>query len=508
MNRWNRRFFKKFEFEALTFDDVTLRPLRSRILPSEVNLETRLSRNIPLNAPLVSADMDTVTEYDMAIELAKQGGIGFLWKDPSIENQENNVDRVKYAFNARIDNPVCINENQTLGEVAELLGKYDHRFSSLIVLDSNGKVVGLLTKDKTQFSIRNSEKVRDFMIRNPITTGRSFNLHQAYDFMRKSQVAKLILVNPDGTPKGLYCWKDVEDIVEKMTPTYNRDKRGQLRVGANVGVMGKTREEKKRFYERVERLLLRHCDVILVGTAHGDSDNVINTVRELKRYFSRRYDFDVIAGNVATAEGAKDLCEAGADGVKVGVGPGSICTTRVISGCGIPQITAVYEASSVAARFGVPVNSDGGIKFSGDIPKALGAGASSIMIGSLFAATEESPGEIIIHKGKKYKEYRGMGSLGAMKDSQDAAERYGQKKVPKDKLVSEGIEGRVPLRGSVGEVIFQLMGGLRAGMGYLGAMSIEEVHKRARFMRVSNAGLRESHPHDVEIITEAPNYKG
>ena len=493
MNDWNKEFFEKYKFEGLTFDDVLLIPGYSEVVPRDVNLKTRLSTNIMLNIPLVSADMDTATEHKVARELAKHGGIGFIWKDPDTEVQADEVSKVKYTFNARIDTPICIREDKTLEDVLKTLEKYDNRFSSLIITNSEGKVVGLVTDNRTQFASK-SDKIKDFMVKDLITSEEDYNVNEAYDFMKQRKIGKLILVNPDGTVKGLYCWNDVKEIVEGINPNYNRDKRGQLIVGANVGVND---------FERAEQLLKRHCDVLLVGTAHGHSKNVIETVRELKSKFSD-YEFDVVAGNVATYEGAKALFEAGADAAKVGVGPGSICTTRVISGVGVPQITAIYEAARAAAEYDKPVIADGGIKFSGDITKAIAIGAESVMIGSLFAATEEAPGDEITVHGKKYKEYRGMGSLGALASSESSKERYGQKGA--EKLVPEGVEGRVPLKGPVSEIIYQLIGGLRSGMGYVGAADIKELQEKGRFLRITNAGQRESHPHDVEITKEAPNY--
>lgn len=493
MNKWNKEFFEQYKFEGLTFDDVLLIPGYSEVVPRDVNLKTRLSTNVRLNVPLVSADMDTVTEHELARVLAQEGGIGFIWKHPYAEAQADEVSKVKYTFNARIDTPICIGEDKTLEDVLKTLDKYDNRFSSLIVTNSDGKVVGLVTDNRTQFA-SNLDKVKDFMVKDPVTSEEEYNVHQAYDFMKERKIGKLILVNPDGTVKGLYCWNDVKEIVEKINPNYNRDKRGQLIVGANVGV---------RDFERAELLLRKHCDLLLVGTAHGHSKNVIETVRELKSQF-KSYEFDVVAGNIATYEGAKDLFEAGADAVKVGVGPGSICTTRIIAGVGVPQITAVYEAARAAAEYDKPIIADGGIKYSGDITKAIAMGAESVMMGSIFAATEEAPGDEITVHGRRYKQYRGMGSLGALASSESSKERYGQKGA--EKLVPEGVEGRVPLKGKVSEIIYQLIGGLRSGMGYVGAESIKDLQEKGRLLRISNAGQKESHPHDVEITKEAPNY--
>ena len=503
MNKWNEEFFERFKFEGLAFNDVLLKPQKSSAIPRDVDLTTMLSTNIPLNIPLVSADMDTVTDYRMARAMAMAGGIGFLWRS-SAKNQEDWVDRVKYTFNAKIDKPITIREDQTLDDVTKKLAEYDNRFSSLVVVNSDGKVIGLVTDQETRFADK-KDKIKDFMVKKPVTSEKDFDISQAYKFMKKRRIGKLILVNPDGTLRGLYCWKDVKDMMEDETSVYNRDERGQLRVGANIGV---------RDYKRAERLLRKHCDVLLVGTAHGHSKNVIDTARrikrlketvgELKRSFSQ-YEFDIIAGNVATYEGAKELYQAGADAVKVGVGPGSICTTRVISGVGIPQITAIYEASKAAAEFDRPLIADGGIKYSGDVAKAMAARGDSVMIGGLFAGTVESPGEIVHIKGKRYKDYRGMGSLGAMASSRHSKERYKQKGA--EKLVPEGVEGVVPLTGPVDDLIFYLLGGLRSGMGYVGAHNIKELQQKGEFIRISSAGVQESHPHDIIVTKEAPNYQ-
>ncbi|MFT4303555.1 MAG: IMP dehydrogenase [Candidatus Woesearchaeota archaeon] len=496
MNNWNKIFFKKHRFDALTYDDVTFEPAFSDVLPSQVNLETRLSRNISLKIPLLSSDMDTVTEYLMAIEMAKAGGIGMLWKTTNIEEQEDWVDRVKHAMSAKIEKPITINENQRLEDVLSLLNKYANNFSTLVVVDNNNRVTGLITDDRTQFADSMESKIKDFMLEDPITHVGDLDTNSAYEFMKKRRVPKLLIVNEKKELVSMYTWKDVREIIENINPTYNRDKKGRLRVGANIGVND---------IERAERLLLRGCDALLVGTAHGFSDNVISTVKMIKEEFANQYEFDIIAGNVAGYEGAKALCEAGADAIKVGVGPGSICTTRIVAGTGVPQLTALYNSYRAAKEFDIPVIADGGIKYSGHIVKAFIAGAESIMIGSLFAGTDESPGEMITIKGERFIEYRGMGSLGVMDISQGAKERYAQHK--NDKSVPEGIEGAVPYTGRVVEQIANLIGGLRSGMGYAGAHSLKELQDKANLFRVSSEGLRESHPHDVIITKEAPNYK-
>ena len=484
----------------LTFDDVLVLPAESRIVPRDVNLKTNLTKNISLNVPLVSADMDTVTGWKMAREIAKQGGLGFLWKHPSADQQAEWVDKVKFTLNAKISKPVTVGPDSTLEDINTIFEKYDNRFSSLIVFNEDKRVVGLVTKNSTRFA-KPGQKVMDFMIKNPIVSDQEFDVKGAYNFMKEYRIGKLILVDREGKLEGLYCFNDVCSIMEERS-LYNRDKRGQLRVGANVGV--RTETNALKFDERVEKLLKKSCDVLLVGTAHGHSENVINTVKYLKEKFSI-YDFDIIAGNVVTYEGAKALFEVGADAVKVGIGPGSICTTRVVAGAGAPQITAIYEAARAGAEYFPPrpVIADGGIRYSGDITKAIAAGASCVMLGSIFARAEEAPGEVVMSKGQRFKEYRGMGSIGAMKDF-DTGDRYG-KISPKEKSVPEGIEGRVPIIGSVADVVYQLMGGLRSGMGYAGALNIGELQK-SKLIRVSNAALRESHPHDIAITGEAPNY--
>lgn len=487
---------------GLTFDDVLVSPGMSNVVPKDVNLKTRLTERISLNVPLVSADMDTVTEYKMAIALAKQGGLGFLWKHPSIEEQAGWVEKVKYNLNVRIDKPITIGPNQKLEEVKKTLKKYGNRFSSLVVVDDEKKVVGLVTGDRTQFA-KSGDLVRNFMVEDPVNSQRDFSVQQAYDYMKMEKIGKLILVDFSGRLKGLYCFSDVKSIVEEINPIYNRDEKGQLRVGANVGI--RTKENSEEFDNRVEQLLKRNCDVLLVGTAHGHSKNVIDTVNYLKTNFGSKYRFGLVAGNIVTYEGAKVLFEAGADAVKVGIGPGSICTTRVISGAGAPQITAIYEAARAGDEFGKPVIADGGIRYSGDITKAIAAGASCVMIGGILAGTEESPGKIVIYGGQKFKEYRGMGSLGAMKDS-GTADRYGHVKDSAEKLVPEGIEGEVPITGNVEEVVYQLMGGLRSGMGYAGAENIRELHEKVRFLRPTSASVAESHPHGVMMTKESSNY--
>lgn len=484
----------------LTFDDVLILPARSEVIPKDVDVRTRLTNNIYLNIPLVSSDMDTVTEADMAEALARQGGLGFLWKHPNPKEQAKWVESVKYALNAMIDKPVAVKANQTKKEILELLPRYKNRFSTFVVVDEFNKVRGIVTRDRMQFA-RPDDLVGSFMVENPVTLNSDLGVRGIHEFMIEKKVSKVIIVDSDQRLVGLYCFKDVRSIVEGGEP-FNRDSRGQLRVGANVGI--RTEKNSAGFDERIRLLLEKKCDVLLVGTAHGHSRNVLNTVRYLDNLRKEnKFGFDIVAGNVVTYEGAKDLFLAGADAVKVGVGPGSICTTRIVSGAGSPQITAIYEVAKAGKEFNRPVIADGGIRYSGDITKAIAAGADCVMLGGLFAGTKESPGDEVIYNGQKFKSYRGMGSLGAMKDY--GGERYG-KVDSNDKLVPEGIEGRVPIKGTVFDLVFQLIGGLRSGMGYAGAANIIELQK-AEFIRVSEAALHESHPHGVLMTKEAPNYQ-
>jgi IMP dehydrogenase len=512
-NNHRRIFFERMRRQhiGVTFDDVLLVPQHSEVLPFEVSLETRVSRNVGLNVPVVSADMDTVTEARLAIAVAMQGGMGFIWKNKDPSEQVKQVQSVKYCLNGLIEEPITLSPDDIIQTMRDKQAKYGNRFSTFVVVGKDGKVAGLLTRQESKFASL-SDKVGEVMRKKPVTVTAPLDLQGAYKMMKKERLGKLIVNDSNGVLAGLYCWSDVQDIVEKSSPLYNRDSKGRLRVGANVGV---------RNYDLAEQLLKAHCDVLLVGTAHGDSKNVVETVRELKRSFGK-YEFDVVAGNVVTAEGAHALIKAGADGVKIGVGPGSICTTRIVSGSGRAQVTAIYDVACVCRRHGVPAIADGGIRYSGDLVKALAAGASCIMIGGLFAGTDESPGDVVIIDGIPHKSYRGMGSLGAMKDNAGAQERYGQKAtgglvpqkdagklVPQKaagKLVPEGVEGFKPTSGSVADLMFNLAGGVRSGMGYNGARTIADLQRRAHFERQTPAGQQESHPHDVKIVTLPPNY--
>ena len=475
--------------DAVTFDDVLLVPKRSSILPGDTDLGTRLTRNITLNIPLVSAPMDTVTESQLAIALAQEGGIGIIHKNLSIEDQCREVRKVKRSESGVILDPVTLTPNDSVVRAQEIMRL--HNISGVPIVAEGGKVVGIITRRDLKFLESRQLAVADVMTReNLVTAHPGTSLDDAEHILNAAKVEKLLLVDDEGRLAGLVTMRDIERSREYQHSC--KDARGRLRVGAAVGVHD---------LERVEALLAHDVDVVVVDSAHGHSDKVVATVAAIRQ----RHDVEIIAGNVATADGARDLIEAGADAVKVGVGPGSICTTRVVSGVGVPQLTAIADAVSAARPAGVPVIADGGIRQSGDITKALAAGAHSVMIGSLFAGLEESPGESITWKGRRFKTYRGMGSIGAM--PRGSADRYGQRcSTPGGKLVPEGIEGRVPYRGPLPDYVYQLVGGLRSGMGYCGAATIDELQERAVFYRITSAGVAESHPHDVAITKEAPNY--
>jgi IMP dehydrogenase len=477
--------------EALTFDDVMLVPRESDVLPKAVETVTRLSRNIQLNIPLLSAAMDTVTEARRAIAMASVGGMGFIHKNLTIEEQAAQVARVKRYESAVVGDPVTIEPEARLSHAVALMR--EHGVSGVPVT-RKGRAVGILTNRDLRFEKNLDQRVEDVMTKDLVTAREGVTIEEAKELLHRHRIEKLLVVNEDFELRGLITIKDIEKI--QKYPNAAKDRLGRLLCGAAIGV-GPDREA------RTAAVLKAGADVIAIDTAHGHSRSVIEAVRATKANFK---GVELVAGNVATAEAAEDLCRAGADAVKVGIGPGSICTTRVVAGVGVPQVTAVDDCARVAERHGVPVISDGGIKYSGDVVKAIAAGAWSVMVGSLLAGTEEAPGEVILFQGRSYKSYRGMGSLGAMKDG--AKDRYFQADVQDpDKLVPEGIEGRVPYKGSVAMNIFQLMGGLRSGMGYCGCKSIAELRAKAKFIRISGAGLRESHVHDVIIEKEAPNYR-
>lgn len=477
---------------AYTFDDLLLVPCASEVLPSEVDLATRLTRTIQLNIPLVSAAMDTVTEHRTAIAMAREGGIGIIHKNMSIDEQVLEVQKVKKSESGMIVDPITVEDNQTVGDVKVIMSNY--RISGVPVLRGK-KLVGIVTNRDLRFVTDLTLKVDEVMTsENLVTALAGITLEESKAILHKHRIEKLLVVNKKGELKGLITIKDIEKI--RKYPLAAKDSLGRLRAGAAVGVGGE-------FLDHAERLVKVGVDVVVLDSAHGHSKNIIDSLKLLKDAFP---ELQVIAGNIATAEGAEDLIKAGADGIKVGVGPGSICTTRIVAGVGVPQMTAIRNCAMVADKYDVPLIADGGIKFSGDITKAIGIGARAIMVGSLFAGTDESPGETFLYQGRTYKGYRGMGSLEAMKKG--SSDRYFQDNVDsQSKLVPEGIEGKVPFRGSISSNVYQLIGGLRSGMGYVGAKNIEELRRKARFVRITPAGLKESHVHDVIITKEAPNYR-
>jgi IMP dehydrogenase len=477
--------------EALTFDDVLLVPGESDVLPKTVETVTRLTRNIQINIPIVSAAMDTVTEARMAIAMASAGGIGFVHKNLSVEQQAAEVAKVKRYESAVVADPVTIEPEARLAHAVALMR--EHGISGVPVT-KKGRLVGILTNRDLRFERNLEQRVEEVMTRDLVTAREGVTIEEAKDLLHRHRIEKLLVVNAAFELKGLITIKDIEKL--QQHPNAAKDKMGRLLCGAAVGT-GPDREA------RVAALMKAGADVIAIDTAHGHSSGVIDAVRSTKSNFRA---LELAAGNVATAEAVDALCKAGVDAVKVGIGPGSICTTRVVAGVGVPQITAVDDCARAAEKHGVPIISDGGVKYSGDVVKALAAGAASVMIGSLLAGTEEAPGEVILYQGRSYKSYRGMGSIGAMKEG--SKDRYFQAEVSQaEKLVPEGIEGRVPYKGSVGMNVFQLVGGLRSGMGYLGCKNIAELRAKPRFIRISSAGLRESHVHDVIIVQEAPNYR-
>ncbi len=479
--------------EGYSFDDVMLLPNYSDVLPKDVNVQTRLTRNIALNIPLVSAAMDTVTEDRTAITMAREGGLGFIHRNMSIKNQAINIDQVKKSESGMIIDPVTIHPEQSVHEVLKVMEKY--RISGLPVTQGD-QLVGIVTNRDLRFENDMDKKVSEVMTKeNLVTVREGITLEDSKKLLHKHRIEKLLVVDSQGRLKGMITIKDIEKV--KKYPNACKDQMGRLRVGGAVGVG-------EDMMPRVEALLKAGADVILIDTSHGHTKNVIDAVKRIKHSFN---DVDLIAGNVASAKGAEDLIKAGVDAVKVGIGPGSICTTRIVAGVGVPQLTAIMNCRSVSAKTGVPIIADGGIKFSGDLTKAIGAGAHSVMIGGLFAGTEESPGETIFFQGRSYKVYRGMGSLEAMQKGSKDRYYQGDTSEDNDKMVPEGIVGRVPYRGSLSGNVYQLIGGLKAGMGYVGARTLDELREKARFIKITAAGLRESHVHDVIITKEAPNYR-
>ena len=478
----------RIAYRGITYDDVLLEPGYSNMLPRDVDVRSFLTKNIRLNIPIISSPMDTVTESDLAIAMAQEGGIGFINKNMTIADQTREVDKVKRSANGIITDPVTLDPEEPVGNARKIM---EQNKISGVPITVNGLLKGILTRRDLRFLTDNNQRIREVMtFENLITAPENTTLEAAERILTKNKVEKLLLVDDNYRLKGLITIKDIDKLSD--FPNACKDSRGRLRVGAAVGVLD---------FERVESLIKAGVDVIVVDSAHGHTSNVIETVRQIKKQFT----IEVVAGNVATMEGARALADAGADAIKVGIGPGSICTTRIISGVGVPQITAIHQASGGLAGTGIPVIADGGIRYSGDITKAIAAGANTVMLGSLLAGHTESPGETILYKGRSFKLYRGMGSQGAMMAG--SKDRYRQGEVSgRDKLVPEGVEGRVPYKGPLAPFVYQLVGGLRAGMGYCGTKTIEELRTKARFIQVTAASMQESHPHDIAITQEAPNY--
>jgi IMP dehydrogenase len=479
--------------EGLTFDDVLLVPSHSDVLPTETDTSTQFTRGIRLQIPLCSAAMDTVTEASLAIAIAQQGGIGVVHKNLSVERQAEEVDKVKRSESGMIVDPVTIRQDRPVREALDVMQRY--HISGVPVVDEDGHLVGIITNRDLRFEERYDLPVSEVMTKQPlVTVSVGTTLDQAKQVLQKHRIEKLLVIDEDKHLKGLITVKDIQKAIKY--PTAAKDDLGRLRVAAAIGATGD-------FRERADELVRARVDCLVIDTAHGHSSRVIEAVREIKR---RHPDAQLIAGNVGTGDGARELIDAGVDGVKVGIGPGSICTTRVVTGAGVPQISAIQSCVEAARGTGVPIISDGGVKFSGDMAKAIAAGADVVMVGSLFAGTEEAPGEVILYQGRSFKMYRGMGSIGAMREG--SRDRYAQEQTEvESKLVPEGIEGRVPYRGTLAEMVTQLVGGLRSGMGYTGCRTISEFQEKTRFLRVTPAGLRESHVHDVVITKEAPNYR-
>jgi IMP dehydrogenase len=480
---------EKFIGEGLTFDDVLLVPAKSEVLPKDVRIDTYLTKKIKLNIPIMSAGMDTVTEARMAIAMAREGGIGIIHKNMSIEEQAMEVDKVKRSEHGVITDPFYLSPLHCVSDALELMERY--HISGVPITDDRKRLVGIITNRDIRFETDTSKRINDVMTKeNLVTAHKDISMDEALEIMKKHKIEKLPLVDSEGKLSGLITIKDIEKSIQY--PNAAKDSNKRLLAGAAVGITAD-------MMDRVKALVEAKVDVIVIDTAHGHTKGVLEAVKKIKNHYP---DIQLIAGNVATAEATEDLIKAGADAVKVGIGPGSICTTRVVAGVGVPQLTAIYNCAQAAKKYGIPVIGDGGIKYSGDIAKAIAAGANVVMIGSLLAGTEESPGETELYQGRRFKVYRGMGSLGAMKKG--SKDRYFQEN--SKKLVPEGVEGRVPYRGPLSDTIYQLIGGLRAGMGYCGAPTIKDLHQKAQFIKITNAGLIESHPHDIQITKEAPNY--
>ena len=481
---------ERVQSTGLTFDDVLLVPAYSEVLPRTVSTETYFSRNIKLNIPIVSAAMDTVTEAPLAIALAREGGIGVIHKNMTIAEQAAHVRRVKRAENGMIYDPITITKEQTVGDALQLM--HDNKIGGIPVIDAQNTLIGIVTNRDLRFQRDMSRRIEEVMTKENIITTHSTELEKASEILLRNKIEKLPVVDDHGKLIGLITYKDITKVQDH--PNACKDSKGRLRVAAGIGVTADA-------VERVRALITESVDAVVIDSSHGHSKNVVNTLKRVKSEFP---ELDVVVGNIATAEAARYLVEAGADGIKVGIGPGSICTTRIIAGCGVPQLSAIYDAAHAIKGSGIPVIADGGLRYSGDCVKALAAGGGSVMIGSMFAGTEESPGETIIYNGRKFKTYRGMGSIDAMKAG--SKDRYFQNDVNNDnKLVPEGIVGRVPFKGSLSETVYQLVGGIRAGMGLCGAKDIPAL-KKAKFVRITSNGVAESHPHDVTITRETPNY--
>jgi len=496
------KFFEKIENLglALSYGDVRLKTFYSQVAPNDVKLKSKFSRNVPLNAPLVSSPMDMVTEHKMAIAMAKAGGLGIIHRSLSPKDQAKEISRVKFYLNGLIEKPICLESQQTVKSVLKLIEEKGYAFHSFPVLDARGKLAGLISDSDIEFCADTRLKIAQIMTKfKNLTIARSgISLKQAFSMMQKTKKKILPLIDKQNKLTGMYVYSDVKRIITGGLPAYNLDEHGNLRVGAAVGVG-------QDAFIRAEQLSERGVDVLVIDTAHGDSKLVLDTLKQLKQKYSK---IDIVAGNVSEAESAVRLAKAGADGIKVGQGPGSICTTRVVAGIGCPQVTAVYNCSRALRGSGVPVCADGGVEYSGDITVAIAAGAGSVMLGKMLSGTDETPGEVFMRNGMPVKQYRGMGSLGAMQASVASRERYAQTESGKDKLVPEGVEAVVPYKGEAAKIIFQALGGLRSGMGYTGASDINELHEKADFYYISAAGLSESHPHGITMEKEAPNYFG
>lgn len=479
---------------ALTFDDVRLKTSYSEVLPDNVDVKSMFSRNVPLKIPIVSAAMDTVTEHKMAIELAKLGGIGVIHRNFSIEEQASNVSKVKNHLNGLIEKPICIYENDSIQSILDKIEDKKFTFRSFPVLNNEGKIVGLITGNDLDFYEDPNSLVKEVMSVDLLTASENTTIDEAFAIMKKSKKKILPLVNNYRVLAGMYVFSDVKRIRTGAISSYNVDKKGRLRVAAAIGVG-------EDALKRAKALVEKEVDVIVIDTAHADTKSVIDTLKKIKS----ELQIDVVVGNVSVGESARRLAEAGADGIKVGQGPGSICTTRIIAGIGRPQVSAVYDCAKAVEGFGIPICADGGLRHSGDIPIAIAAGAHCVMIGSMLAGTEEAPGEAIFYQGRRWKSYRGMGSMEAMKSSKSSRERYLQSE-GKKQVIPEGVEGLVPYKGVVEEIVFQYVGGLRRGMGYIGVRTIKELREKGDFDRISGAGIQESHPHDVLITKDSPNY--